>query len=96
MQHKIKGLVLIAPELVNTIPKRLKEVPVFLVWGKDDPISPFSQSKEFIEHFSHPKTQTLFFEEVAGPGISKLEAHHPDRSRLEDFYLALQKWVKTL
>merc|ERR1712137_274063 len=90
----IQGLVLIAPEVSDQLVQQVNDVPVFLVWAEEDPVVKFEKAHD-VEQSFHDVT-TLYFDHILHPGVSLVEAHSPEKIRLDNFALSLQEWTQYL
>ena len=84
MESKIAGIILIAPITNHDLNLKIKNIPILLVWGKDDPIVPFEKSKEIEEDCNY--LTPLYFDEVVKLGVNRSLAHQPDLMRYLFFY----------
>ena len=90
----MKGIILFAPEFEPEMAKGIENVPVLLIWAKDDGVVPFSNAEVVLNSFT--KIESLFFEKVALGGVSTTDAHKLELLKLEDISMAVSQWIKTL
>lgn len=94
IESKIAGIILIAPVSNHELNYKIKNIPILLVWGKDDTIVPFEKANE-IENDCNYVT-TLFFDQIAQPGVNRSLAHQPDLMRNVEFYNGVKNWIQNL
>ena len=63
----------------QAIPSYVITTPMLLVWAKDDPVSDFSESENFMNLFTN--VEAFFVDQVADVGIHKLVANTPENMR---------------
>jgi hypothetical protein len=86
---------LIAPIVDKPLINTITNIPILLVWTKDDSISNFSNSNQFLDICKN--VTPLFFDTVTdAPAIAKDLSHQPDLMRNSEFYSAVKNWIQYL
>merc|ERR1712023_44491 len=84
---RLRAQIYIAPEVDDlvwqAIPSYVITTPMLLVWAKDDPVSDFSESENFMNLFTN--VEAFFVDQVADVGIHKLVANTPENMRVFEF-----------
>lgn len=89
------GLVLISPAGSHLFNKEtdLHSIPLLLIWSKDDPFIPFSETKIFKE--SSKKISTLFFDSLQQKG-EEWRAHSAQSERPDEVNTAIINFIRQL
>ena len=90
-KQRIAGFILFAPTFQSTWVESIADIPVLLVWAKQDQVVPFSGASAVERAFFD--VQTLFFDSIIPEGVSKVEAHNPEKFKLEQIDIQIQDWV---
>jgi len=90
-KEKIGGMILFAPIVERSRTENIEDIPVLLVWAKEDSVVPFSQSKGVENQFFD--VTTLYYESILPPGVSPKEAHNPEKFKLESIDATVQEWT---
>ena len=89
------GLVLISPAGSNLFKKEteLHSIPLLLIWSKDDPIIPFSETKIFEENSNN--YSSLYFDTLQKKG-EEWRAHSAQSERPDEVNTAILNFVQEI
>eukprot|EP00211_Chloroparvula_japonica_P014045 CAMPEP_0119133498 /NCGR_PEP_ID=MMETSP1310-20130426/13406_1 /TAXON_ID=464262 /ORGANISM="Genus nov. species nov., Strain RCC2339" /LENGTH=256 /DNA_ID=CAMNT_0007124191 /DNA_START=43 /DNA_END=810 /DNA_ORIENTATION=+ len=102
LKGSVLGLVLIAPMLENKeeFAPILENLPIFLMWAKEDMLIPFENSQLILGNCR--KVQTLFIdrinvpEDVRSKPSFKFMSHSPEITNKEEFSMQVTPWLREI
>jgi len=94
IESKIAGIILIAPSINHELRMIIKDMPILLVWAKDDPVVPFENTNEIETECNY--VTSLYFDQVVNTGVNRVLAHQPDLMRNDEFYVGIKNWIQNL
>lgn len=91
-KKNVAGIILISPMFQPTWIEGIEDIPMLLIWAKEDTVNRFQNSFEVSKYFYD--VSTLFFEEGMLPeGVSTKEAHEPEKFKFDAISLRVKEWV---
>eukprot|EP01095_Lingulamoeba_sp_RSL-Kostka_P005582 TRINITY_DN1697_c1_g1_i1.p1 TRINITY_DN1697_c1_g1~~TRINITY_DN1697_c1_g1_i1.p1 ORF type:complete len:315 (-),score=82.75 TRINITY_DN1697_c1_g1_i1:6-950(-) len=98
LQDIVKGIVLVTPKIkqsdLENVPERIFDIPLLLVWGKDDVINQFNNRMPILNNFR--KVTVLFFENTVPLGVSASLTNKPAAMNPEEFNKSVLDFCENL